>query len=181
MANIADLITANITDFPVNFRQWIDENRHSFKPPICNKLIWKNREFIVMVLGGPNQRTDFHFNEGEELFYQLEGDITLKIREDNKTKDIIIKEGEMFLLPPKIPHSPQRPANTIGLVVERQRLEHEDDGLIWYCENCNTVMYEEYFHMGDIVKQLQGIFERFYTNPEYSTCQQCGLEIKKPC
>ena len=103
---------------PFNIKKWIDENRHLLKPPVGNQQIYKgNDDFIVMVVGGPNSRKDYHYDEGEEFFYQLEGDITLKIIEDGKPRDIVIKEGEIFLLPPRVPHSPRRPANTIGLVI----------------------------------------------------------------
>ncbi|MBL4715223.1 MAG: 3-hydroxyanthranilate 3,4-dioxygenase, partial [Bacteroidia bacterium] len=108
---------------PFNLQQWIDENRHLLKPPIGNQQLWKETagDFIVMIVGGPNARKDYHFNEGEEFFYQFEGDIVIKIIEDGKPVDIEIKEGETFLLPARIPHSPQRPENTIGLVIERVR------------------------------------------------------------
>ena len=106
---------------PFNLNAWIDEHRHLLKPPVGNKQIYfENDDYIVMVVGGPNGRKDYHYEDGEELFYQLEGDITLKIiHEDGTPEDIEIKEGDMFLLPPRIPHSPQRPANTVGIVVER--------------------------------------------------------------
>src|SRR6478609_10318086 len=120
---------------PFNLRKWINENRHLLKPPVGNQQIYKaNEDFIVMVVGGPNSRKDFHYNRGEELFYQIEGDITVRIYEENKIKDISIKEGDLFLLPAKVPHSPQRKANTIGLVIERYRNSSEKDGFIWFCE-----------------------------------------------
>src|SRR5256712_318940 len=120
-----------------NFKEWIDENRHLLKPPVGNKVVWKNTEFIVMVVGGPNARKDYHFNESEEFFYQLEGDILVKVQQDGKAVDLHIKEGDIFLLPPRTPHSPIRGANTIGLVIERKRRDGEQDGLLWFCENCN--------------------------------------------
>ena len=107
---------------PFNFNAWIDEHRHLLKPPVGNKVVYvENDDFIVMVVGGPNSRKDYHYNEGEELFYQVEGDIVLKIIEDGKPVDIEIKEGEMFLLPARVPHSPQRSAGSIGLVIERYK------------------------------------------------------------
>src|SRR6185436_15529827 len=105
---------------PMNFKRWIDENRHLLKPPVGNRQIWEDREFMVTVVGGPNSRTDFHINEGEEFFYQLEGTMNLRYLEKGVPKDFPIAEGEIFLLPPKVPHSPQRPANTVGLVIERK-------------------------------------------------------------
>ncbi len=105
---------------PFNFKKWIDEHRHLLKPPVGNQMVWQDRDFIVMVVGGPNSRTDFHIDESEEFFYQLEGDINLRIIEDGKPRDMPIREGDIFLLPPKVPHSPQRPAGTVGLVIERK-------------------------------------------------------------
>jgi 3-hydroxyanthranilate 3,4-dioxygenase len=133
---------------PFNFKKWIDENRHLLKPPVGNQQVYKgNDDFIVMVVGGPNARKDYHYEEGEEFFYQLEGDIVLKVIEDGEPKDISIKEGEIFLLPPRVPHSPQRPANTVGLVIERYRRPGEKDGFLWFCENCNHKLHEEYVEL----------------------------------
>jgi len=160
---------------PLNFKKWIDENRHLFKPPVGNKQIWLDREFMVTVVGGPNSRTDFHINEGEEFFYQLEGTMNLRLLENGKPRDMPIHEGEIFLLPPKVPHSPQRPAHTIGLVIERRRLPHEKDGLLWICENCHGALYEEYFHLKDIVQDLLPVIDR-YQKSEYKKCKNCGAE-----
>src|SRR5262245_51247890 len=113
---------------PLNFKAWIDEHRHLLKPPVGNKMVYEDSEFIIMVVGGPNARKDYHFDEGEEFFYQLEGDITVKVVEDGKPRDVRIREGEIFLLPARVPHSPQRPANTVGLVIERKRETEELDG-----------------------------------------------------
>jgi 3-hydroxyanthranilate 3,4-dioxygenase len=132
-----------------------------------------------MVVGGPNSRTDYHINSGEEFFYQIEGDIVLRVIDEGKPKDVPIKEGEIFLLPPNMPHSPRRPANTVGLVIERQRQEGEQDGFVWLCENCDEKLYEERFHLTDIVKQFPPIFERFY-NSDNSTCKKCGTKTKAP-
>ncbi len=165
---------------PFNFKQWIDDNRHLLKPPVGNQQVYKaNDDFIVMVVGGPNSRKDYHYDEGEEFFYQLEGDIVLKIIEDGKPKDIPIREGEIFLLPAKVPHSPRRPANTIGLVIERYRRPGEKDGFIWHCENCGNKLYEEYVELTDIVSQLPPIMERFWENKENTTCKSCGHVMEK--
>lgn len=174
---------------PINFKKWIEEHRHLLKPPVGNQQIWADREFMVTVVGGPNARTDFHINEGEEFFYQIEGDIVLRCIEDehgsteggtaHRVVDVPIAEGEVFLLPPKVPHSPQRPAGTIGLVIERQRREGELDGFRWLCPKCNTTLYEEYVHVENLVTQLPPIFERFYGDPAASTCKACGVRVTK--
>lgn len=165
---------------PFNFKKWIDDNRHLLKPPVGNQQVYKgNDDFIVMVVGGPNARKDYHYEEGEEFFYQLEGDIVLKVIEDGKPKDISIKEGEIFLLPPRVPHSPQRPANTVGLVMERYRRPGEKDGFLWFCEKCNHKLHEEYVELTDIVNQLPPIMERFWSSDELRTCKKCGTYMEK--
>jgi 3-hydroxyanthranilate 3,4-dioxygenase len=165
---------------PFHLQQWIEDHRHLLKPPIGNRQIYiENEDFIVMIVGGPNSRKDFHYNEGEELFYQLEGDIVLKITEDGIPRDIPIREGEMFLLPAKTPHSPRRPANTIGLVIERYRKPGEKDGFIWHCENCGEKLYEEFHEITDIVNQLPPIMERFWSNHEHTTCKKCNTIMTK--
>jgi 3-hydroxyanthranilate 3,4-dioxygenase len=166
---------------PFNLKKWIDENRHLLKPPVGNQQIYKlNDDFIVMVVGGPNARKDYHFEEGEELFYQLEGDITVKIQEDGKPRDIVIREGEMFLLPARIPHSPQRPANTIGLVIERYRKPHEKDAFMWFCEQCNNKLHEVQFDLQDIVNQLPKVLKEFYSDLQLRTCKKCNAVMQPP-
>ncbi len=165
---------------PFNFKKWIDENRHLLKPPVNNKVVYKDTEFIVMVVGGPNSRKDYHFNESEEFFYQLEGDVTVQIQENGKAIDVPIKEGDIFLLPPRIPHNPKRPDNTIGLVMERRRREGEKDGLMWFCEKCNTKLYEEYFTLTDIQSQFQAVFAKFYNSADLRTCKNCKHVMEPP-
>jgi 3-hydroxyanthranilate 3,4-dioxygenase len=166
---------------PFNFKKWIDEHRHLLKPPVMNQVVYKdNDDFIVMVVGGPNKRKDFHYNETEEFFYQLEGDITVKIVEDGEVKDMNIHEGDIFLLPARTPHSPRRPANTVGLVMEVKRPEGMYDGFQWYCENCGNLLYEEKVPVKDIVKDLPVVMERFYSNKDLRTCKKCGTVLEQP-
>lgn len=165
---------------PLNFHQWIDEHRHLLKPPVGNAQIWEgDRDFVVMVVGGPNSRSDYHVNEGEEFFYQVEGDIILRVLQRGKPVDIPIKQGEIFLLPPNAPHSPQRGPNTVGLVIERRRLPDERDTFLWVCEKCGAELYRESFHLTDIVKQLPPVFEHFWGNPANTTCRKCGQKHEK--
>jgi len=164
---------------PLNLQAWIEEHRHLLKPPVGNKCIYDG-DFIVMVVGGPNSRTDYHWDEGPEWFYQLEGEMVLRIQEDGVPRDIPIRAGETFLLPPRTPHSPQRFAESIGLVIERKRLPHEQDGLLWFCERCNTKLYEEYFHLHDIETDFPPVFDRFYSSREHRTCRACGLVNSAP-
>jgi 3-hydroxyanthranilate 3,4-dioxygenase len=159
---------------PINFREWIEIHRHELKPPVGNRVIWKQGDFICMVVGGPNTRTDFHYDEGPEFFYQVEGDMVLRVFEGGEIKDIRIHEGEIFLLPPRVPHSPQRFKDTVGLVIERKRTEGEEDGLLWYCEKCHRLLYEEYFVLEDIETQFQEVFARYFGDQEKRTCSHCG-------
>lgn len=165
---------------PVNFKKWIDENRDKLKPPVCNEVVWENTDYIAMVVGGPNSRKDYHYNETPEFFYQIEGDMVLKVIDDGEFKDIHIKEGEIFTLPPMVPHSPQRFANTVGLVIESQRPEGMLDALEWYCESCGEQLYREKFPLGNIVTQMPVIFDKYYSNQELRTCNNCGHEMEAP-
>lgn len=161
---------------PFNLKKWIEENRNLLKPPVGNKNLYVDAsDYIVMIVGGPNARKDFHYNETEELFYQLEGEINVCIQEDGKPVDIAIKEGEMFLLPARVPHRPERPANTVGLVIEAKRPEQEiEDGLMWYCENCNHLLHRYKFHLENIEKDFLPRFREFYGSVDLRTCKNCG-------
>ena len=165
---------------PINFKNWINEHRHLLKPPVGNQVVYEDTELIIMVVGGPNTRKDYHIDEGEEFFYQLEGSMILRIIEDGKPKDININEGEIFLLPPKVPHSPQRFENTVGLVVERKRRKGELDAFQWYCDKCHNLIYEKYLSLTNIVTQLPPIFESFWSDDNARTCKNCNSYLEKP-
>lgn len=165
---------------PFNLQKWIDENRDLLKPPVGNKCLYEEAgDFIVMIVGGPNARKDYHYNESEELFYQIEGDILVKIQEDGEAKDMHIKEGEMFLLPGHVPHSPIRGENTVGLVIERVRKGTEMiDGLMWFCDNCNNQLYHYEFPLEDIERDFFPRFKDFYSDEEKRTCSKCGTVME---
>ncbi len=166
---------------PLNLKSWIEENRGLLKPPVGNKMVYtETKDFIVMVVGGPNSRKDFHTNHTEELFYQLEGDITVRTMQDGQIVDIPIAEGEMFLLPGNIPHSPVRGAHTIGLVIEKVRDASEKDSFSWYCENCHHKLYETFIPVNDIVKDLPPVMEKFYADEKLRTCEKCGTVMQPP-
>ncbi|MDV3468381.1 3-hydroxyanthranilate 3,4-dioxygenase [Stenotrophomonas sp. C3(2023)] len=158
---------------PLNLQAWIEENRHLLKPPVGNKMI-ENGDFIVMVVGGPNARTDYHIDEGPEWFYQLEGEMVLKVQHEGAVQDITIRAGEIFLLPGGVPHSPRRPAGGVGLVVERRRLPHERDGVVWHCERCNHKLHEQFFHLQNIETDLPALFARYQASEALRTCDNCG-------
>jgi 3-hydroxyanthranilate 3,4-dioxygenase len=158
---------------PINLQAWVAEHRHLLKPPVGNKPIWDG-DYLVMVVGGPNQRSDYHINPGGELFYQVEGDIVLKVMQEGRPQDVPIRQGELFLLPAGVPHSPQRPANTIGLVVEVPRFARGLHHLRWYCRNCNAVLHDTAFEYKDFGQQIKAAIAEFNANAALRTCKQCG-------
>ena len=164
----------------VHLKKWIEENRHLLKPPVGNKMIWADGAFIVMVVGGPNSRKDYHYNETPEFYYQVEGDITVGIQQDGKPVDVHIKEGEIFCLPGNVPHQPRRGVGTIGLVIEQVRKPDELDAEEWYCEQCNHLLYRETFVCGNIETDLPRIFGHFYSNEDLRTCKNCGHVMEPP-
>lgn len=160
---------------PFNLHKWIEDNRDLLKPPVGNKNLYADAgDYIVMIVGGPNARKDYHFNNTEELFFQLEGDINVRIQENGEAVDIPIKEGEMFLLPANVPHSPMRGENSVGLVIERKREDHHNDGLIWFCDECNNKLHDTYFSLENIEKDFLPRFKEFYSSEELRTCDDCG-------
>ncbi|MFK7757759.1 MAG: 3-hydroxyanthranilate 3,4-dioxygenase [Flavobacteriales bacterium] len=161
---------------PFNLNQWLEENRDKLKPPVGNKNLYpEGTDYIVMVVAGPNARKDYHFNETEELFYQLEGNITVKIQEEGKPVEVNLGPGDMFLLPPNIPHNPIRHEGSIGLVIERVRKgKGMKDGLMWFCDNCNTKLHETFFELSNIENDFLPRFKEYYGNEEFRTCSECG-------
>ena len=161
---------------PFNLEKWIAENRATLKPPVGNKNLYKDAgDYIVMIVAGPNARKDYHYNETEELFYQLEGNIEVHIQEDGQKKTMKLGPGDMYLNPAKIPHSPVRHKGSIGLVIERKRNHlNLNDGLIWYCDNCNHQLHAAYFVLNDIEKDFLSHFRAFYSSEALRTCDNCS-------
>ncbi|XP_006839465.1 PREDICTED: 3-hydroxyanthranilate 3,4-dioxygenase [Chrysochloris asiatica] len=165
---------------PVRVKTWVEENRASFLPPVCNKLLHQE-QLKVMFVGGPNVRKDYHIEEGEEVFYQLEGDMVLQVLERGKHRDVVIRQGEIFLLPAGIPHSPQRFANTVGLVIERRRQQTELDGLRYYVGDTVDVLFEKWFYCEDLGTQLAPIIQEFFNSEQYRTGKPIPDQLlKKP-
>ena len=164
---------------PFNLDQWIKDNRELLKPPVGNKNLYRESgDYIVMIVAGPNARKDYHYNETEELFYQLEGTIEVHIQEDRQKKTMKLGPGDMYLHPAKVPHSPVRHEGSIGLVIERKRADMKvDDGLLWFCDACNHKLYEVYFTLNDIEKDFLAHFEHFYGSRALRTCDHCGTEM----
>jgi len=160
-----------------NIQRWIEENKEKFKPPVGNAQVWDDGEMMVTVVGGPNQRRDYHDDPTEEFFYQLKGDIFLRIMETpgKPPLEIPIKEGEIFLLPKHMRHSPQRQAESIGVVVEMPRPEGSFDGFEWYCENCHQLLHRAEVKLKSIVRDLPPLFEKFNGDVGLRTCKHCGV------
>jgi len=158
-----------------NFHEWIEDHKHLLKPPVGNQKVFEDSDMVVMVVGGPNRRTDFHDDPVEEFFYQLKGDMLLKVHDGEEFYDVPIREGEVFLLPPHVRHSPQRPQEgSIGLVVEPKRQEGQRDAIAWYCFECGTRVHRAEMQLKSIVKDLPPVYEAFYASEEARTCPNCG-------
>lgn len=161
---------------PFNLQNWINENRDLLKPPVGNKNIYtESGDFIVMIVGGPNARKDYHYNETDEFFYQLEGEISIAIQTAKGKEVVHLSAGDVFLLPAKTPHSPCRTEGSVGLVVESKRLNaNAKDGLLWFCDHCNEKLYEVYFPLENIETDFLPHFKHFYNSVNLRTCKKCG-------
>jgi len=160
---------------PFNFQKWIEEHRDLLKPPVGNAQVWQDSDLIVTIVGGPNARTDYHVDPCEEFFYQMQGDMILRLWKDGKPEDLPIREGDIFLLPPGVPHSPQRPVpGSIGLVIERQRPIGMIDAFQWYCDGCGEIVQRVEVQLKSIVTDLPPLFAQFYDSEELRTCGSCG-------
>jgi 3-hydroxyanthranilate 3,4-dioxygenase len=172
---------------PINLMKWVEQNRHLMKPPVSNKYLYDGEDFFIMLINGPNARNDFHQTNSEEFFLQLKGDIVVRIIEDApgsgpRIKDIPIREGETFFIPGNVPHSPTRPPNTLGLVVERRRPPGETEHIQWYCDKCHALVEDLEFDCKDIVDHFKQAMEDFWADPRRSTCKTpgCGTRVTKP-
>ena len=172
--------TATTVALPVDLMKWVEANRHDLKPPVGNKYLYDGQDFFVMVIGGPNARNDFHVTNSEEYFFQLKGDIIVRIREGGEIKDIPVREGETFFIPGNVPHAPTRPPNTIGVVVERRRPPGETEHQQFYCEGCGALVYDKEFDCEDIVDHFAQSMEEFWADPQLNTCKKCGTPNGKP-
>ncbi len=159
---------------PFGLWQWIADNRAAFEPPVGNKVIWEDSQFTAMVIRGPNARRDFHVDPSDEIFYMLKGDMVLEYLENGRRANRVIREGEMFLVPALTPHSPHRPADTWGLVIEIKRAPAQAESLVWFCDRCDAKLHEVTMHVADIEKELKTAIERFDTSVELRTCRSCG-------
>ena len=160
-----------------DLKRWIEENRHLFQPPFrTNRVIAHHQDFIVMMLNGPNARLDFHLEPGEEFFYQVHGDIELHLKPENERRQVVkIHEGEIFLCPGGLPHSPRRGEGTWGLVIERKRKADEDESFLWFCEKCDEPVLSRTVTQGDVASQVRKIYQGFNADPALRRCKSCGF------
>jgi 3-hydroxyanthranilate 3,4-dioxygenase len=165
---------------PINLKKWVEQHRHEMVPPVSNKYLYDGEDFFVMLINGPNARNDFHQTNSEEFFHQLQGDIVVRIVEDGKIKDVAVREGETFFVPGNVPHSPTRPPNTLGLVVERRRPPGELEHLQFYCDKCHALVEDIEFDCKDIVVHFRQAMEDFWADAKRSTCRNCGTRVTKP-
>ena len=157
-----------------NLKEWVEENKEKLKPPTAAVTVLRNEKYMVTIVGGPNSRTDYHVNQGTEFFYQLTGTMILTVQENQQVRDIPISEGEIYLLPPMTPHAPQRPENTVGLVVESIRQPEELDTHQWYCQKCNHLLFEKSVYLEVMERDMPPVFDAYYSNIENQTCDKCG-------
>ncbi|MBA2622062.1 MAG: 3-hydroxyanthranilate 3,4-dioxygenase [Chthoniobacterales bacterium] len=172
-------ITSSV-QLPLNLSDWIEENRHLFKPPVSNRYVYDGRDFFVMVIMGPNARNDFHLVDSEEFFYQLKGDIKVRIREGDRIVDHLVREGETFFIPANVAHAPVRPPDTLGMVVERRRPPGEREHVIFYCDRCEALVEDIDFDCADIVQAFSQAMLDFWNDDARRTCRNCGQKVEKP-
>jgi len=167
----------------LNLQSWIRKNRKHLKPPVANRqLFTRSVDMILFVSGGPNTRNDFHVNPTEELFYQLKGSIAVRVRplDGSPPHDVLVREGELFLLPRLVPHRPQRPPGTAGLIVEFPRPVGGLDALRWYCPACDALVHEAQWRLKKIDEDLAVIMEDFWGGPaDRRTCKSCGAVVER--
>ncbi|GAK05704.1 3-hydroxyanthranilate 3,4-dioxygenase [Geomicrobium sp. JCM 19037] len=163
-----------------NIEKVIEENKHLLQPPVNNKVLWEDSEFIAMLLGGPNKRRDFHVDPSDEFFYQIKGSCYVECINNEGEREVVeVKEGEMFMLPANVPHSPHRIADTYGIVLERKRDEGELENFVWFCPECNHEMHKVTIQLEDIGTQVKEAIDLFNANEELRKCDQCGHRMAR--
>jgi 3-hydroxyanthranilate 3,4-dioxygenase len=165
---------------PFSLQAWIDEHLSRALGAIGNKEVFKNSDFIFQIIKGPNARNDFHIDPFDEIFYQLRGHIFLHVIEDGRERRLRIAEGELFILPKNIYHSPRRPPDSIGLVIERPRQESELDGVAWFCPSCTNRLHQVDFWCDDIERGLRDVIGAFNADEALRTCKSCGAVLPDP-
>jgi len=153
---------------------WVEQNRHAFEPPVGNKVIWEDSQFTAMVIRGPNARRDFHVDPSDEMFFMLKGDMVVEYIQDGRRRTQVVREGGLLLVPAFTPHSPHRPPETWGLVVEVKRKPEQVESLLWFCDRCDAQLHEVTMHVADIERELKAAIEAFDGALALRTCRTCG-------
>ena len=158
-----------------NLQQWIDENRGNWGQ---RRVIWEDSDFIAFVTRGPNRRKDFHINPGDEIFYQLEGELNLNyLGKERKAELALLKAGDLFLLPANVPHSPRRADGSWTLVVERTRQSKEQDRFIWICEECGNTLHETTVRFNEPSDAVATATAAMKADPKLATCSRCNAVL----
>lgn len=165
---------------PLNLMGWIEEHREAFQPPVANKVVWPQSELIFQIIRGPNARNDFHVDPGDEIFYQLRGDIRVDVMDGGRRHTKLVHEGDVLLVPATTPHCPMRPPDSWGLVIERKRRLDEPDAILWFCESCDSRLHESNFALTNIETELKVAIERFNADEALRTCRACGAILPIP-
>lgn len=163
-----------------NLEGWIEDNKSAFSGPVANKEVFPRSEFIFQIIRGPNARSDFHVDPGDEIFYQLHGTIRVDVMDNGRRKQNVLNQGDVLLVPAGVPHSPLRPAGSWGLVVERKRRPDELDGILWFCQRCDTKLYEHRFACQNIETEIRAAIDDFFASDHYRTCTSCGSVLPIP-
>lgn len=167
--------TTNLNSRVGNLMKIIEDNKDLLKPPVNNKVLWEDSEFIAMLIGGPNKRRDFHVDPSDEFFYQVKGNCYVECINDQGEREVVtVGEGDIFMLPAHVPHSPHRTADSYGIVLERKRGEGELEDFVWYCDNCDHEMHRVTVQLTNIETQVKGAIEQFNSNEELRKCDNCG-------
>lgn len=166
---------------PFNLNRWIATRMAGDQGTVGNKEVFRQSDFIFQIIKGPNRRNDYHMDPYDEIFYQLEGTAFVVYRDaEDREQVATLRAGDVLLIAAFTPHSPRRPPDSIGLVVERPRAAHELDGLRWYCEGCGRRLEDLWLPCQDIEVQLKQALDAFNTDLARRTCKHCGAVLPDP-
>jgi 3-hydroxyanthranilate 3,4-dioxygenase len=162
----------------INLEKWIAEHGDQLRPPVNNRQFWEPiGGFIVQAVGGPNERTDYHLDPYGEWFYQYRGDMYVNLMTEEGNVRVDIHEGDLWMLPGNVYHSPQRPdPNSIGIVIEQVREQGVQESFAWFCPECDAKVHEVTLQVNNIVEDLPPVFATFYASSVAErTCPECGV------
>lgn len=160
----------------VDVLAWVARARQGAgdRPLMHHETFWSDG-FLVKLFDGPTpqDRSDFHINPRAEFFYQLVGDMECHVINDGRRESFVIEEGEMYVIPRRLPHLNRRPPGSIGLVIHEQRLPDDLDGVAWYCDDCGHQLFRKEYRFEDLRKQLPILVSDFLASETLRTCDRC--------